>query len=272
MQLELCKSITGKYIFSLCHFYGYISTTRYFITAWIYYTGYAEKGTGNWCFKDGTISFREIFDLYKKDLRGKLLYLYSDCCYAGNWVVECAKCLDEMGIGACGHQTIEEGMLFKVFTSCQPNQKAMLQRFVKEAISFYDDSIHCYIIKEFSNSQIAYGCDFTQTMCMQTKGLSASCQLPDIPSQCAWKWVDIVNIDSTKRPADRVKLVRGTDRGREVWQYVLVEKELEENFSEATATGPVDVSDYGYLIQQGWGKDPPKDYSDSLQRCLPQYY
>ena len=238
----------------------------------IYYTGYGEKGTGNWTFKDGTISFKEIFTLYKTYLMGKLLYIYSDCCYSGNWVVDCAKCLDEMGVRACGHQAIEQGMLFKIFTSCQPNQKATLQRFVKDGISFYDNSIHCYIVKEFSKSQTTYGCDFTQTFCMQMKGLSAPCRIPDIPLQYTWKWIDIVNTDHTKRPANLVKLVRSMDKGREAWHYVLIEKEMEETFNETVTTYTMDdVSKYGFLVQSGLGRDPPEDLVEELRKCSPRY-
>lgn len=245
--------------------------TCYFATALIYYTGYGEKGTGNWCFKDGTISFQEIFTLYETYLKGKLLYIYSDCCYSGNWVVDCAKCLDKTGIGACGHEAMQQGMLFKIFTSCRPNQKATLQRFVKDGITFTDNSIHCFVYKELSNSQTMYSCDFTQTFCMQIKGLSAPCRLPDIPSRCAWKWVDIVNTSDTKGPTDLVKLVKGKDKGRPAWQYVLIEKELEEDFSEAVAAGTVDITEYGFVIQKGRGKDPPKDFVNKLKRCWPKY-
>ena len=243
-----------------------------FVAVWIYYNGYGEKGTGNWCFKDGTISFQEIFALYKTHLQGKLLYIYSDCCYSGQWIVDCAKCLDEMGIGACGHQAIQQGMLFKIFTSCQPTQKAKLKGFVNEAVLFQDKSIRCYNVKEVFNSQTTYGCDFTRTFCMQLNGLSAPCRIPDIPWRCTWKWIDIVNIDATKRPANLVKLVRGTDKeGREAWQYVLVEKDLEEDFFEVAAMGTLDIAEHGFIVHTGLGKDPPEDFVDKLKRCCPKY-
>ena len=176
-----------------------------------------------------------------------------------------------MGIGACGHQAIQQGMLFKIFTSCQPAQKAKLQSFVKEAVSLQDNSMCCYTVKELFNSQTTYGCDFTKTLCMQVNGLSAPCRIPDIPLRCTWKWVDIVNIDYTKRPTNHVKMVRGTDKGREAWQYVLVEKDLEEDFFEAAATGTLDVTEYGFIVHTGYGKDPPEDFVNKLKRCCPQY-
>ena len=187
-------------------------------------------------------------------------------------MVDCARCLDEMGVKACGHQAMQQGMFFKIFTSCRPNQKATLHRFVEEGICFDDNSICCYTVKNLSDSQTTYGCDFTQTFCMQIKGPTASCQIPSIPARCAWKWVDIVNIDSTKRPANLVNLVRGKDKGRKAWHYVLIEKDLEEDFSEKVATGTVNVAEYGHVIESGWGDDPPSDLVNNLKKYSPQYF
>ena len=107
---------------------------------------------------------------------------------------------------------------------------------------------------------------------MQIRGHSAPCRTPDIPPRCGWKWIDIVDIDFTKRPSDRIKLVRGKDNGRAAWHYVLVDKELEENFNEAVAsTGTVNVAKYGFVIHSGFGKDPPEDFVDKLKRCSPKY-
>ena len=89
-----------------------------------------------------------------------------------------------------------------------------------------------------------------------------------VPLQCTWKWVDIVNTDSTKRPTNLVKIVRGIyteNLSREAWQYVLVERDMEEDFF---ATGTLrDVTEYGFIIQTGHGKDPPADFVDKLKRC-----
>uniref|UniRef100_A0A1X7VFE7 Uncharacterized protein n=1 Tax=Amphimedon queenslandica TaxID=400682 RepID=A0A1X7VFE7_AMPQE len=55
------------------------------------YTGHGEKDTGNWCFKDGVISFNDIFELYINHFKGKPLSITSDCSYSGNWINECGK-------------------------------------------------------------------------------------------------------------------------------------------------------------------------------------
>lgn len=248
----------------------------YTLTAWIYYTGYGEENTGNWCFKDGIISFQDIFVLYQKYLKGKLLYIFLDCCYSGQWVVDCAKCLDEMGIGACGHQAKENGMLLKVFASCRPNQKATMYSYIlKEGIHYYEkyNGIGCFCVKKLSDTQTTYGCDFTRIKCLQDKGPKAPCRLPDmIKAGCSCKWVDIVAIDYKDRPSSLVYTVRGKDKGREAWHYVLVKKELEEIFRETVDTGTVDVAQFGFVIKSGWGKDPPEDLAKNIEKYSPQYY
>ena len=234
----------------------------------LYYTGYGEEGTGNWCFKDGVISFQDIFALYIKYCKGKLLYIFADCCYSGQWVLDCAKCMDEMSIGACGHQTREQGVLLKIYTSCYPNQKAALDCYIPEGFDFNEDHSNiCINVKQMiSDSQTTYGYDFTKIRCLQLEGPMAPCRLPDIPVKCSWKWEDLVAIDSNKRPSSLVYTVRGTDRGWDAWHIVLIERELLDAFREKLSTGNVDVADYGYVIKSGWGKDPPDDILDKIEK------
>ena len=89
----------------------------------IWYTGHGEKGTGNWIFQDGNVKFEDIYQLYKKCFKGRYLYIVSDCCYSGAWVVECAQLLDEDGI-KCGHTAEHRNMYIKVFAACLPNETA----------------------------------------------------------------------------------------------------------------------------------------------------
>ena len=241
---------------------------------WIYYTGCSEEGTGNWCFKDGIISFQDIFILYQKYLKQKLLYIFSDCSYAGQWVVDCAKCLDEMGIGACGHQARKQGILLKVFTSCQPNQKAAFYSFVAQKAVYVNEkdcTMWTQCGKKLSDTQTTYGLDFTRVACLQTEGPTGQCQFPCIPVKCSWKWEDIIALDYDKRPSSLTFTVRGTDRGRKAWHIVLVERELLEAFHDKVSTGNVDVAKYGYVVKSGWGKDPPDDILDNMKKCSPTW-
>ena len=56
----------------------------------------------------------------------------------------------------------------------------------------------------------------------------------------------------------RIYLVRGKDRGRPAWYYVLVEKALLGLFLKRTNGGSLDVADFGAILKSGWGKDPPE--------------
>ena len=55
----------------------------------IYYTDHGEEGTGNWCFRDGTISIEEFELLISRE--GFYPIIISDCCYSGRWVDYCLK-------------------------------------------------------------------------------------------------------------------------------------------------------------------------------------
>ena len=240
-----------------------------YFTVWIYYTGYGEKGTGNWCFKDGTISFQDIFALYKKYLKGKSLAIYTDCCYSGQWVVDCAKILDEMGIGACGHQATQQGIYIRVVASCEPTQKAAVESFVvRNGIKFEDDykTLYFFSSKKLSCFQTTYTCDFTMVMCLQLEGPKAPCRLPDIPSRCSWKWVDIIAVKPKDRPYSRVRLV---DNGIDVWHYVLVDKEMLGSFEASCTTN--NISQYGFVMTSGWGRIPPDNIVESIEYNGPTY-
>lgn len=55
----------------------------------LYYTGHGETGTGNWCFADGTVSIKEIYDLVPGDCFYPLIF--SDACYSGHWANFCLR-------------------------------------------------------------------------------------------------------------------------------------------------------------------------------------
>ena len=55
----------------------------------LYYTGHGEKGTGNWCFKDGKISIKTILDILPKGTLPPMIF--SDTCYSGHWANFCVE-------------------------------------------------------------------------------------------------------------------------------------------------------------------------------------
>jgi len=54
----------------------------------IYYSGHGERGTGNWCFPDGSRIGLE--DIVKLNNTGWKLMIHCDCCFSGHWA-ELAK-------------------------------------------------------------------------------------------------------------------------------------------------------------------------------------
>ena len=51
-------------------------------------------------------------------------------------------------------------------------------------------------------------------------------------------------------------LVRGKDKGRPAWHYVMVEKSVLGLFIKRTNGGRLDVADFGTVLESGWGENP----------------
>ena len=67
-----------------------------------------------------------------------------------------------------------------------------------------------------------------------------------------------VHMQYNQNPTERIYLVRGKDRGKSAWHYVLVEKFLLGLFLKRTKGGSLDVADFGNVLKSGWGVDPPE--------------
>ena len=233
-----------------------------FFPAMIWYMGHSEEGTGDWCFEDGTISFQDIFDLYMTHFRGRLLHIISDCCYSGNWVHRCTETLDnKLGIPPCGHKARERGVLIKVAASCQGNQKAAEPCFSTDATYVDANSgIPMSIMDEqLTEHQTTIFADFTQLICCRDPG--SPCPADDAFKN--WKWDDAVSGEMHRN----IHLVRGQDRGRPCWHYVLLSSGDEDHvqgFKEQLRTGTIGVADWGYVIVSGWGEDPPHNIRDKV--------
>ncbi|XP_078383072.1 uncharacterized protein LOC144665666 isoform X2 [Oculina patagonica] len=67
-----------------------------------------------------------------------------------------------------------------------------------------------------------------------------------------------VTIRNKHDPKERLFLVRGKDKGRPAWHYVMVEKPLLGLFHKRTNGGKLDVADFGTVVESGWGENPPE--------------
>ena len=73
-----------------------------------------------------------------------------------------------------------------------------------------------------------------------------------------------VSIGYKEISTERINLVRGKDRGRAVWHYVLVKKRLLGLYLKRTNGGSLDVADFGAILRSGWVKDPPEGTLDQI--------
>ena len=229
----------------------------------IWYTGNAQQKTGDWCFKDGTISFQELFHIYITHFTGRLLYIVSDCCYSGQWVYTCAEMLDNMGIPPCGHEARKRGILLKVYASCHPDQKPGDPCFSIEGVKSdkRDQRIRFCSRKQISESQTTLCADFTKLVC---------CRKPcdPCPAETAfktWKWADTVH---TKQKM-YILLHSGVKNRKPFWQYIFLHRGDEEyvtSFEEYTdQTENPNISTWGYVLASGWGEDPPQNIKDKIR-------
>ena len=140
----------------------------------IWYTGHGEVKNGNWVFQDGFLKFEDLYNLYKKYFKGRYLYVVTDCCYSGTWVVECARLLDQEGITCC-HAAERHQVYIKVFASCLPEQTAHDRFYTKckgarlhsnsdlsKTVKFAEHRL-LYLKEKDKYSQTTLGVDFTRS-------------------------------------------------------------------------------------------------------------
>ena len=227
----------------------YITLTIIYLTAVIWYTGHGEKNTGNWCFKDGVITFQDIFGLYMDCFRGKRLTIHSDCSYSGNWIKDSVKTLDDLGIPSCGHHMREQGILLRIWCSCGADEEATALCYITEANNFNETNKYfvTYFNKKLSSGQTTKGGSFTDIHCSKT-----AVETCEIDSMCTWE-------DRIFNKYYRTYLVHDENNGFPCWHYVLVDEDKLEAFKTKLIAGKLNVAEYGTVLYSGWGDDPPKD-------------
>ena len=233
----------------------------------IYYFGDGKRNTGDWCFNDGVITFGDIAAIYSKFFQGKILTIVTDCSYSGKWMKACSQYLDEQGVQPCGHSAEKKGILLKLIVSCGIGEVAATPCMSVQGM-FNDKNtgkIKYYCDVKLRETQCSSGVDFSVIRC--GKNFADPCALS---SDYTWHKQEEVK---------RVFLVRGKDRGRPAWHYVLLvdDEETIKIFKEKTqgdATGKesIDVANYGQIIKSGWGNDPPNEIKDWIQKNYAHVY
>ena len=223
----------------------------------IYYIGAGRRNTGDWCFENGFITFRDIAQLYlQSKLRGRVLTIVSDCSYSGRWVRDCMEFLDEQGVQPCGHKAREKGILIKLSASCKPNQ--IPTEYLYSVSGVFNDKntgmMGQYLSKQLLETQTMYGIESSHLRC-SSKTITEPCTLKP-----GYTW-------RKKEEGSRVHLVRGKNRGRPAWHYVLVvddEDTMRKFIEKVSSRQIINVRDYGQVLHSGWGEYPPNDIRERL--------
>ena len=218
--------------------------------------GNSEKDTGNWCFKDGTISFQEIFNIYRRYPSVKGLTIQTDCSYSGQWVRECAKTLDSLHIPPCGHRARENGAMLKVFASCQHNEEAAEPCYSVEAFTVNDDGSVAVGSRQLTQQKPTW---FDSTVLVCCRGPDSPC--PNTTFQHL-TWENAVDKSIT------LTLVQRRERDRDMWYYLLLHRAgdaYHEEFESQYRRNPsLRLSDWGYILESGEGQDPPHEVTDKV--------
>lgn len=235
----------------------------YIYTALIWYTGHGEKMTGNWCFKDGIISFEDIYNLYQKHFNGRMLTIVSDCCYSGQWTLMFAEKLDSLKVGACGHKANEAGIVLKVFAACMPNETAFDTIYAKKCVSITPSNNNLMMfffneikINKCGRSQTPIAIDSTGTTCF-SKDL---CKFDQLPERVKWQWKDLVDRERRRRLG--LQLFRLWSRKNQLprWSYIIVFDDKFEEFCELAKSGQLfDEDMYGHTVFSGYGRTPTQE-------------
>ncbi len=61
-------------------------------------------------------------------------------------------------------------------------------------------------------------------------------------------------------------LVRGKDRGKPCWHYILVDKLKHEMFKIRVKSDFIELTDYGQVLESGWGENPPEEVAARIKK------
>ena len=226
----------------------------YYLPVVLHYIGPGRRPTGDWCFHDHDITFDDIATLYTKHFRERILVIVSDCSYSGKWVESCKRFLDKYGVQPCGHSARKNGIKLKVYGSCQPDQIGNSLIYSARG-NGNEKNTGCHYLwptQSIAPDQTTYGNDFTEITCGKT--LEEECALgPNFTFQ-------------KKNKTERIHIFRGIHQGRRVWRILELVDDFKtiREFKEKTQGGNVEtqnikLSDYGKIMNSGWGQDPPQE-------------
>ena len=167
--------------------------------------------------------------------------------------------LDDMGILPCGHPMREQGILLKLWSSCHCSEQETYLRFVQEGLQITNDGILTRQPYSYNTLKNFLTLHTTNLTCL-SEDLNV-CTLVLKSFSPNWKY-------RTRYLAPYVYLVRGEDKGKPAWHYVLVDAEKENVFKNEVGSGSIDVAMFGKIVVSGWGKDP----SDEIKAAVKLFF
>lgn len=196
--------------------------------------------------------------MFRKYPSVRCLNIESDCSYSGQWVRECAKTLDSLQIPPCGHRAKEQGAMVKVFASCQHDQQAKVLCYsVKGVKSREDGSIRAYA-RKLGETQTSKWFDSTRLVC---------CRSPDSP--CPKNTFQHLTWENAVEESFKPLKVKTTEGSRDMWCFLLLHKPGEayrkEFESEREKNPNLQLSDWGYILESGEGKNSPRVAGDHVR-------
>ena len=77
-----------------------------------------------------------------------------------------------------------------------------------------------------------------------------------------------VNSRDKYDPKDKLYLVRGTKRGKTVWNYVEVKRVLTGLFHKRVKAGRIHLASFGTVLASGWGESPPDSKREEVRAIV----
>ena len=232
----------------------------------IHYIGPGRKNTGDWCFEDGFIEFKDIKDAYMQyffnknpKYASKCLEVTADCSYSGKWVLDCRDFLNKFGVQPCGHSAWEANIFLKVRASCRSHQVPHSLLYSARGSDIITGMYNIMDLGkyEIGQNQHVINIDSTFISCKKGVAYEDPCSLPD-----DYNW-------HKKSEEERVYLVRGFcgDDNKAAWWYVLIvdDEEIIELFLKKV-TGRLNLGDYGQVLGSGLGQDPPDEIREMIMK------